>query len=394
MAVKTPARPATSRNSSTAALVLRRFLRHRLAAAGLITLLLLVLLSVFAPLIAPYAPARIDAGNVYAAPSARHLMGTDALGRDIFSRLLYAGRVSLTVGLTVALLSALIGAGLGLIAGFYSGRPLLLAVGPGSPRWAAARQAEGRGFWVKNVLRWLFWGAAALFALRVGAQFAASVDGAYQMLSWALGGLAAALIVWGAFFRSIRVDVDSLISRAIDILLAIPSLPFLLILAGLFANPGVGVGPALDRLLGPARSVAVIVFVLTLFGWLAMARIVRGTVLGLRAAEFGEAAVGLGASDARVMLRHLLPNAVAPIFVQLTLDLGHAIVAEAALSFLGLGIQEPTPSWGNMLTGAQEAIFQQPTAVFWPGLFILLTTLSVNYLGDGLRDAIDPRSRL
>ncbi|MBB5363595.1 ABC transporter permease [Deinococcus humi] len=374
-------------------MVRKRFLKHKLATAGLIILLLLILLSVFAPLLAPYSPSQIDATNVYAAPSFQHLMGTDALGRDIFSRLLYAGRVSLLVGFTVTILTALIGTGLGLLAGFYSGQPLLVALGPLSPQWAEAKHRGGGSFWLKSVVRWVGWSAVIAFVLRATGQFASVNDGIFFTVTWIIGVTLAILIFYFSFFSSIRLDIDSVISRLIDIFLAIPTLPFLLVLAGLFSNPKIGLGVTLDQLLGPARSVTVIIFVLTLFGWLSMARIVRGTILNLRNAEFNEAAVSLGASDARVMLRHLLPNSIAPIFVQITLDLGHAIVAEAALSFLGLGIQEPTASWGNILNGAQEAIFQQPTAVFWPGLFILLTTLATNYIGDGLRDAIDPRSR-
>jgi peptide/nickel transport system permease protein len=128
--------------------------------------------------------------------------------------------------------------------------------------------------------------------------------------------------------------------------------------------------------------------------WQAPARLVRAAVLSLWQQEFVDAARALGTSDWRVMLRHLLPNAVAPIIVQLTLDVGQAIIGEAGLSFLGFGIQEPTASWGNMLTGAQEAIFQSPLIVFWPELFILVTVLTINFIGDGLRDAFDPRSRL
>lgn len=384
---------AGPRPESAWAMVRKRFLKHKLATAGLVILLLLILLSVCAPLLAPYSPSQIDATNVYAASSAQHLMGTDALGRDIFSRLLYAGRISLLVGFTVTILTALIGTGLGLLAGFYSGQPLLVAVGPLAPQWAEAQHTEGRGFWPKTILRWVVWTAVIAFVLRATGQFASVTDGVFVTVTWVVGLALTAFIFSFTFLWSIRLDIDSVISRLIDIFLAIPTLPFLLVLAGLFSNPKIGLGVTLDQWLGPARSVTVIIFVLTLFGWLSMARIVRGTILNLRTAEFNEAAVGLGASDARVMLRHLLPNSVAPIFVQITLDLGHAIVAEAALSFLGLGIQEPTASWGNILNGAQEAIFQQPTAVFWPGLFILLTTLSTNYIGDGLRDAIDPRSR-
>jgi peptide/nickel transport system permease protein len=228
----------------------------------------------------------------------------------------------------------------------------------------------------------------------VTAQFAHSFTGSAVALTWAVGLAAAALVAYFAFWRSIEVDVDSLISRLIDVLLSLPNIPILLILAGLLKNPDFGFGPALERLFGESQSIVLIIFVLTLFNWLGTARLVRGAVLSLRQQEFTDAARALGSRDPRIMFRHLLPNTLAPIIVQVTLDVGNAIISEAALSFLGFGIQEPTASWGNMLSNAQEVIFQSPLVVFWPGAFILLTVLSINFVGDGLRDALDPRSRL
>jgi peptide/nickel transport system permease protein len=243
-------------------------------------------------------------------------------------------------------------------------------------------------------LRWLFWAAMVVFLLQITAQFAATFGGAGAVITWLVGGGLALLTAYSAFYKAIVVDIDSAISRLIDVMLSLPQIPFLLILAGLLANPDVALGDALAGVFGESRSIVLIIFVLTLFGWLGTARVIRGLVLSLRQQEFTDAARAIGISDWRIMLRHLLPNAIAPIIVQVTLDVGNNIVSEAALSFLGFGIQEPTASWGNMLSSAQEAIFQSPFTVFWPGLFILLTSLSINFLGDGLRDALDPRSRL
>jgi peptide/nickel transport system permease protein len=384
----------TLKNESSSNKTLRRFTKHRAAMVSSVILALLVLSAIFAPIIAPYAPTEINASNLYGASSSQHWMGTDGLGRDVFSRVLHAGRVSLLVGVLVAVLSAIIGVVMGLLAGYYSGIPWLLSVGMGSHLWQERQRSEGSSFLWRTGLRWLFWAAMVVFLLQITAQFAATFGGAGAVITWLVGGGLALLTAYSAFYKAIVVDIDSAISRLIDVMLSLPQIPFLLILAGLLANPDVALGDALAGVFGESRSIVLIIFVLTLFGWLGTARVIRGLVLSLRQQEFTDAARAIGISDWRIMLRHLLPNAIAPIIVQVTLDVGNNIVSEAALSFLGFGIQEPTASWGNMLSSAQEAIFQSPFTVFWPGLFILLTSLSINFLGDGLRDALDPRSRL
>jgi peptide/nickel transport system permease protein len=385
---------ATLKNESSSNKTWRRFTKHRAAMVSSVILALLVLSAIFAPLIAPYSPTEINSSNLYGASSSQHWMGTDGLGRDVFSRVLHAGRVSLLVGVVVAVLSAIIGVVMGLLAGYYSGIPWLLSVGMGSHLWQERQRSEGKSFVWRTGLRWLFWAAVVVFLVQITAQFASTFGGAGAVITWLIGGGLALLTAYSAFYKAIVVDVDSAISRLIDVMLSLPQIPFLLILAGLLANPDVALGDALAGAFGESRSMILIIFVLTIFGWLGTARVIRGLVLSLRQQEFTDAARAIGISDWRIMLRHLLPNAIAPIIVQVTLDVGNNIVSEAALSFLGFGIQEPTASWGNMLSSAQEAIFQSPFTVFWPGLFILLTSLSINFLGDGLRDALDPRSRL
>ena len=270
----------------------RRLRRHRLAMAGGGVVLVLVVASALSPWIAPYPPTHIDLANRMSPPSGRHPLGTDELGHDVLTRLLYAGRVSLTVGFSAALASALLGTVVGLVSGFYGG-------------------------WLDNVLM-----------------------------------------------------------RFVDIMLSIPDLPILIILARYFGG----------SLLG-------IVLVITVFGWMGTARLVRGEVLQLKNTDFVEAARALGASPGRIMFRHLIPNALAPVIVAATLAVGSAILTEAALSYLGFGIQPPTPSWGNMLQNAQDFIWRTPLLAFWPGLMIFLTVLAFNFFGDGLRDALDPRLR-
>jgi peptide/nickel transport system permease protein len=321
-------------------------------------------------------------------------MGTDDLGRDVFSQLLFAGRVSLLIGVAVAMLSALIGVTLGTIAGFYSGLPFILSIGLRSSILEEQQRLDGSSFWLKNGIRWFVWAVVIGFILLVTSQFATTYNGIAEVIAWLVGISLALLTAYFAYVQAIIVDIDNIISRFIDVMLSLPQIPFLLILSGLLANPDVKLGGVLDAIFGSARPIVLIIFVLVLFGWLGTARVIRGLVLSLRQREFTDAARALGSSDWRVMIRHILPNAVAPIIVQVTLDVGNNIISESALSFLGYGIPRDIPSWGNMLSNAQEAIFQNPLASFWPGLFILLTSLSINFLGDGLRDALDPRSRL
>lgn len=270
-----------------------RFRRHRVAMVGAIAILLFIAAAVFAPVLTPYAFDQLDLYTRKAAPSLHHPLGTDELGHDVLTRLLYAGRISLTVGFTAASTAAILGTVVGGISGFY-------------------------GRWLDNVLM-----------------------------------------------------------RFTDIMFSIPSLPVLIVLA---------------RYMG--GSVLGIVFVISVFAWMGTSRLVRGEMLRLRTQDFTDAARALGASDLRILLRHLIPNALAPVIVAATLTVGGAILSEAALSFLGIGIQPPTPSWGNMLQNAQDFIWTTPWLAVWPGAMIFLTVLCFNFLGDGLRDALDPRLKI
>jgi peptide/nickel transport system permease protein len=269
----------------------RRFRRHRLALTGGLAALALTLAAAAAPLLAPYPPDRIDLASRWMPPSRAHLLGADELGRDVLSRLLYAGRVSLAVGYAVAVNVAVIGMVLGALAGFY-----------------------GR-------------------------------------------------------------TVDTVLMRLVDVLLSVPTLPLYLILAAVV----------------PGGGISRIILIFSAFGWTGVARLVRGQVLSLRHQDFVLAARASGGSEWRVIFRHILPNALAPVIVAATLAVGGAILGESALSYLGLGIAPPTPSWGNMLQRAQEYVFNAAWLAIAPGACIFLTVLSFNFLGDGLRDALDPR---
>jgi peptide/nickel transport system permease protein len=286
-------------------IVWRRFRRHHLAVVGLIVIATFILMGIFAPLIAPYDPiVDQDPYTKNAPPSQEHILGTDEIGRDVFSRLLYAARISLTVAFVVTIVSEIIGALMGGISGYFGG-------------------------WVDNVVQ-----------------------------------------------------------RVVDFLLTIPLLPLLLAFSSILR--GISIPFVEDQY----TSVIVIMVILIAFGWMGASRLVRGMVLSLRGLDFSEAARALGMSDARIILRHMIPNAMAPIIVNATLGLGGTIVLESALSFLGFGIQPPVPTWGNMLQAAQAGLIGQPGKVFYPGLAIFLTSLAFNYVGDGLRDALDPRLKL
>jgi peptide/nickel transport system permease protein len=287
-----------------------RLRRHRLAMFGLLTLGLITLACIFAPWIAPYPYDEINLDASYLPFNSpgepgepMHLLGTDKLGRDIFSRLLYAGRISLGVALVVTILSLLVGTVIGAVSGAFGG------------------------------------------------------------------------------------GVDSVLMRFTDLMLTIPQLPMLLILSSSLRQ---FVG--LQALLGSSLSVIIIIFVLVVFGWMGDARLVRGSVLSLRSQDFVEATRSLGANRSRLVFLHLIPNSMAPIIVAGTLAFGAVIIAESALSFLGFGIMPPVPTWGNMLNEARnsplEYLFVQALS---PGFMIFLTVLSINFFGDGLRDALDPR---
>jgi peptide/nickel transport system permease protein len=286
----------------------RRFLRHRLAVASLLMLAALALASLAAPLVERLLGIDANAADLFLRmqpPSAEHPLGTDELGRDLLSRLLYGGQVSLAVGLIAAVFSAIIGTSIGLVAGYA-------------------------------------------------------------------GGLA-----------------DRVLMRVNDAVIALPLLPLLIVLAAVDLGK-LGLPPEIAT--SEHVSLYRIVVIVSLFGWNTVARLVRAETLALRQREFVRAAVALGTTPRSIMWRHILPNAVSPIIVATTLSVGQIILFESTLSFLGLGIQPPTASWGNMLTNAQEVIWSAPELAVWPGLLIFLTVIAFNFLGDGLQDALDPRA--
>lgn len=269
----------------------RKYSRNKLAVVGLLLLIMMALVAIFAPQIAPYDPLELDLLNAYALPGSEgHLLGTDNYGRDILSRIIYGSRISLAIGLVVVGIAATVGTVLGLLAGF-------------------------------------------------------------------LGG-------W----------VDTLIMRLVEIFYAFP---FLILVIGVIA------------ILGP--SIFNVMWVLGAVSWPIYARLVRAVVLGLREQEFVEAARSGGASTARLIFRHVLPNALTPVIVTATFGIPEAILAAAALGFLGLGVQPPTPEWGALVSEGKDFIRRAPFLITWPGLAIMITVMSFNFLGDGLRDTLDPR---
>jgi peptide/nickel transport system permease protein len=289
-------------------LVWYRLVRHRLALASLLFLLLLLILSLTAPLIAELRgvdPSATDLFRRLEPPSAEHWLGTDDLGRDLLQRLLDGGRVSLLVGFAGALLSAVVGAVIGVVAGYLGGR------------------------------------------------------------------------------------LDSLLMRFTDGVISLPLLPLLIVLAAIDPQK-IGVPAALAQ--SESFSLYRIVAIIALTGWTTAARLVRAETLSLKTRDFARAAQALGARPVRIMFRHILPNTAGSLIVATTLSIGTLILLESTLSFLGLGTQPPAASWGNMLTGAQELLQQAPVLALWPGVMIFFTVIAFNFLGDGLQDALDPRS--
>jgi peptide/nickel transport system permease protein len=282
---------ALPRERGTWALAFERFLQHRLAVASVFVLAAVALLCAFAPIVSPYDPEKTALLLIHEPPSLAHPMGTDALGRDLATRILFGGRVSLTVGVLAMVVAMSLGTLVGAIAGFYG--------------------------------RWL----------------------------------------------------DTVLMRFVDMMFSFPRL-FLLILIAVLAK---------------GMSVPVIIVVLGALSWMTTSRIVRATFLSLKERDFVLAARAIGARDRDLIVRHILPNSIAPIIVSATLGVAATIVAESTLSFLGLGIQPPTPSWGNMLEDATQDMAIAPWAAIFPGLAIFLAVVSINFIGDGLRDALDPR---
>jgi peptide/nickel transport system permease protein len=362
--------PRKKNYESLASLVWRRFTKHRLALISLVVLMLFALLSLFAPVIESYLGvshriARLADANLPAAWP--HIMGTNELGQDVFTRLIYGGRISLTVGFVAALTSAFIGAVVGLLAGYYVGRvdsllmrftDAMLSV-PVLPLMIVFAALD---------LNRLFAGEASLE--RLGFLFAV-IAGATMLLRFVFDGTNDRFQLVN-FFRILR---DSLVVATAILgayLLFFLFIPWRLLGEGNFA------------------SVIKLILIIVFFGWMTVARLARASAMQLKNMEFVMAARALGASHWRILLHHIFPNALAPIIVAATLEVGGNILYEAALSFLGLGIQPPVSSWGNMLNNAVEYIKSSPSLAFWPGLFILVTVACFNFLGDGMRDALDP----
>ncbi len=269
--------------------VWRRFRRNKLAMLGLAVIVLLVLAALFAPWIARYDPYQLSS-ELRKPPSSEHWFGTDTVGRDLFARLVYGARVSLTVGISAALIATVVGVIMGALAGFYGG--------------------------------------------------------------------------W----------IDAFIMRVTDILLAFPYIVLAI---------------AIISVIGRGQST--VILVLGLLGWLAIARVLRSSFLQIKQMEYIEAARATGASNVRIMFRHMLPNAIQPVIVYSTLFVGAAVLSEAALSFLGIGIQEPTPAWGLMVNQGRKFLTSAPHLLLFPGAAIFLMVLAFLFVGDGLRDALDPK---
>ncbi len=393
------------KSESTAMMAWKRLRKHKLAMASMSVLIALILVAIFAPYLAPYDPVRQPRGEnlraqYFQQPSAQHWLGTDDLGRDVLSRLIYGSRVSLLVGFVAAFSSVLVGTILGAIAGFFSGKPLRFFVGPlhkepGGWRlpFALWRVLSWAIYYfilyqIANI-SWVLAGGPVQLGFAEGWTNNAILSAGGLALAW---GFAAFAAIWGLWGR-LNIDLDIIISRLIDFMLTLPGLPILLVLSALLRDPRAQFGQWTQALFGEASSVFIIIFILVLFGWITTARLVRASMLSLREQDFTTAAIALGTPQWQIVFKHLVPNAIAPIIVEGTLQVGYAILIEAALSFLGFGIQPPVSTWGNMLNNAQNYIFFAPWLAFPPGIMIMITVLAINFLGDGLRDALDPRRR-
>ncbi|MCC6271140.1 MAG: ABC transporter permease [Microbacteriaceae bacterium] len=285
-----------SREQNMAWLITRRFFKHKLAGIAIAVLAFLVFAAVFANL-SPYNPTDQEPANSFEKPNSVHWFGTDELGRDVFSRILYGGRVSLTVGLLSTFLSIALGVLVGALSGYF-------------------------GDWV-----------------------------------------------------------DSVLMRITDAFLTFPTI-FVLILLGAFLREQQA--PWLKN------SIVVVIVIIAALSWMWPARLVRGLFLVLREKEFVTASRALGGNHARLIIQHILPNCIGPILVSGTLQMASAIITESGLSYLGFGVQPPTPTWGSILATAQNQVFRAPWLGFFPGFMIFITVMAINYIGDGLRDAFDP----
>lgn len=273
----------------------KRYCNNKLAVLGLVIFFLIVAVVLIAPLLIPYGEAEIDVAAFSAAPSSKHLLGTDTVGRDVLARLLHGGRVSLFVGVVSTAISVVIGIPLGLLAAFYRG--------------------------------WF----------------------------------------------------ETIVMRAADIFMTIPSTILILFLVSMF---------------GP--SIITVTVVIGVLGWTKFARQIFGTVLAVREKDYIEGGRAVGQKDSVIIAKYILPNAIAPIFISITFRIAAAIIQESSLSFLGMGVQMPAASWGNMLYNAQSITILKSCQWMWipPGVALVITILSINFIGNGLRDALDPKTAL
>lgn len=269
--------------------IIRAFKENKTALFGLIVVVILVVLTIFAPYVTPYDPYEIDLNNRFSKPSLNHWFGTDMFGRDLFTRVIYGARISLAIGLIPSLIAVSIGAILGVVSGYIGGR---------------------LGYWVM---------------------------------------------------------------RMADVVMAFPSL--LLAIVVMYT-----LGATLFNLF----------IALSVVGWAGAARVVRSQALSIREKEFIEAAKAIGVKDIKIMARHVFPNCLPSLMVLFTMNIPDAILSEASLSFLGVGAQPPTPSWGLLVSNGKEFLFSAPWVAILPGVAIFITVLAFNFIGDGLRDAIDP----
>jgi ABC-type dipeptide/oligopeptide/nickel transport system permease subunit len=301
---------AAAKQSSLTLDAWRRFKRNKAAVAGLVFIVALTLVAIFAPFIAPYHYAELDIRAVTQKPGGNYLLGTDQLGRDLLSRLIYGARVSLLVGVVVQSIIIIIGVPVGLVAGYFGGK------------------------------------------------------------------------------------IDTFLMRLVDVLYAKPNLLFIIIvmtfLKAKFQTNTTGVWGVLKSINDATGGLLGVFIGLGLVSWLTVSRLVRGQVLSLKKKEFVEAARCIGATDRQIISRHLLPNTLAVIIVAATLGIPGAILSEAGISFIGLGINPPTPSWGSMISDGVEQIRNYPHILIAPAVALSLTVLSFNFVGDGLRDALDP----
>lgn len=283
------------------ALAMKRFMRNKLAIAGLAVLGVITLLCIIGPILSPYNILETNILNTKKPPSAKHWLGTDIAGRDVLLRLIYGGRISLTVGLVSTIINLFIGVLVGGIAGYYGGK------------------------------------------------------------------------------------LDGFLMRVTDIFMSLPLLPVLLVLASIIS----------DLQITPEIRIYYVMFIIGALTWPSLARLVRGQILSLREQEFMLATEALGLTDGRKIFRHLIPNVIPIIVVNTTLNIGGSIIIESTLSFLGLGVAPPYPSWGNMVNVVNDFKEFRLRPWLWvpPGIMIFLTVMAINFIGNGLRDAFDPKMK-